>query len=196
MGTPCSAGGDSCPTWLVAEQTSYHRLADGTVVLVRPLLYGDRLQLAEGLRRLSPAARRQRFFTEQGELSEEELEYLTNIDFKDHRAWAAFLLEEPGLPGVGVARWIRDPTDPTRAEVAVTVLDEHQGRGIGTLLITLLADDAYRHGVHTLVGYVWWGNATMLEPLQRVGARVEADEPGIAHVEVDLPLTLGRVRSG
>jgi GNAT superfamily N-acetyltransferase len=38
--------------------------------------------------------------------------------------------------GVGIARYIRDAEDPQAAEVAVTVLDHWQRRGLGTELLT------------------------------------------------------------
>jgi hypothetical protein len=38
--------------------------------------------------------------------------------------------------GVGVARYLRDAHDPHAAEIAVTTVDDWQGRGLGTELTT------------------------------------------------------------
>ena len=46
------------------------------------------------------------------------------LDYDRHFALAAFAVDEPGEPGVGVARWIRQADDPAKAEAAVTVLSE------------------------------------------------------------------------
>lgn len=177
---------ESRPTWLVEERTQIHRLPDGGRVLVRPLLYSDRNELAEGFEKLSDASRRSRFFNAPERLSGKLLEYLTNLDYQNRFAWAARALDDPGTPGIGVARYIRDDHDPTVAEAAVTVIDEYQGRGVGSLLLRLLTEEAYRRGIRTFVGNVLWENDRLLDALRASGARISADEPGIARMEVDL----------
>lgn len=112
---------------------------------------------------------------------------LTNLDYCDHFAWAAFGIDSPGGPGLGVARYIRDPNHPTTAEAAVTVLDEYQHRGLGSLLLLMLVDEASRHGIRSFVNYVMWENEELLDELRAAGGRVEPDEPGVARVEIDFP---------
>jgi GNAT superfamily N-acetyltransferase len=168
-------------------EAQVHTLADGTRVLVRPLLPGDRAELAAGYERLSPASRRRRFFATSDRLSEHVLDYLTNLDYRAHFAWAAFAIDEPGSPGIAVARYICDQRDATVAEIAVTVLDSHQNRGLGTLLTQLLADVAVRNGVRSFVSYVLWENADAVARLRDEGARISPAEPGIARIEIDLP---------
>jgi len=167
--------------------TSVHVLADGTRVLIRPLIYSDRRRLAEGYALLSAESRRLRFFAAPDELSDEDLEYLTNLDYRDHFAWAAFGIDSPGSPGLAVARYIRDTNHPTTAEAAVTVLDEYQHRGLGTLLLLMLVDEASRNGITSFVNYVMWENEELLDELRAAGARVEPDEPGVARVEIAFP---------
>jgi acetyltransferase len=173
-------------SWLAASLTETHVLPGGHPVLVRPVLYTDRHQLAQGFERLSDVSRRMRFFNPPEHLSARFLEYLTVLDYDRHYALAAFVADEPGAPGVGVARWIRLAEDPDKAEVAVTVLDAYQRRGIGSLLLVLLAARAADKGVKTLVAGVLWENAGLLADLRDVGARVVAGEPGVARVELDL----------
>jgi len=48
------------------------------------------------------------FLATKSHLTEAELHYLTDIDHHDHEALAA--LDRPGGQGLGVARYIRDPT--------------------------------------------------------------------------------------
>jgi GNAT superfamily N-acetyltransferase len=166
---------------------SIHELADHCRVLVRPLQLSDRHELAIGYEHLSAEARRRRFFTAPSRLSEADLEYLTDLDYRDHFAWAAFAIDERGQPGIGVARYIRDPTQPDQAEVAVTVLDDYQHRGLGTLLLEMLADHARDNGITTFVSHILWDNREILETLAAAGARIEPEEPGVARVAIEIP---------
>ncbi|HXY44570.1 MAG TPA: GNAT family N-acetyltransferase [Acidimicrobiales bacterium] len=166
---------------------SVHELADHTRVLVRPLRHSDQHELAVGYEHLSAEARRLRFFTAPARLSEADLEYLTNLDYHDHFAWAAFAVDEPGQPGIGVARYIRDAHHRDQAEVAVTVLDDYQRRGIGTLLLKMLAGEARRNGITTFVSHILWDNRELLETLAAAGARIEPEEPGVAWVALEIP---------
>ncbi len=179
---------EACPTWLSESLTHRHMLDDGGEVLIRPLVYGDRFELAAGFTELSLRSRQLRFFQPPETLGRDELEYLTNIDYQNHFAFAAMLLGGPAPKGIGVGRYLRDPTDPATAEVAVTVMDEHQRRGVGTLLTRALGEVAAERGIDTFVSYVQWGNDLAIESLAREGARVLPDEPGIARIEIDVPV--------
>ena len=55
--------------------------------------------------------------------------YLFEVDYVDHFVWV--MTEGRGGPVVADARFVRDETDPTLAEMAFIVGDEYQGRGIG-----------------------------------------------------------------
>jgi len=184
---------EACATWLSESLSRRHVLDDGGEILIRPLVYGDRFELAAGFDELSLRSRQLRFFQPPEALGPDELEHLTNIDYEDHFALAAVLLGRPAPEGIGVGRYLRDPTDPTIAEVAVTVMDDHQRRGIGTLLTRTLAEVAAQRGVRTFVSYVQWSNDSAVEGLAREGARVTADEPGIARIEIDVPVAAGNV---
>jgi len=162
-------------------------LADGGRVLVRRIGPEDREAIAAGYRQLSAQSRHTRFFSPPDELDDKDLDYLTVLDYHDHYAIGAFMVDERGAPGVAVARYRRDRDDPTHAKVAVTVVDRYQRRGIGTLLTRLLADVASRNDVRTFVYYALWENDDMIEMLREEGARVTPDEPGVALIELDLP---------
>jgi GNAT superfamily N-acetyltransferase len=172
---------------IAESMAQVHTLADGTRVLVRPLVPGDRAELAAGYEQLSVASRRRRFFATPDRLSEHVLDYLTNLDYRTHYAWVAFAIDEPDSPGIAVARYICDRRDATVAEIAVTVLDRYQHRGLGTLLTQLLADIAVRNGVRSFASYVLWENANAVARLRDEGARISPAEPGMARIEIDLP---------
>jgi hypothetical protein len=71
--------------------------------------------------------------------------------------------------------------------VAVTVLDDYQRRGLGTLLLRMLAYQARRNGITTFVSHILWDNRELLETLSAAGARVEPEEPGVARVAMGIP---------
>jgi GNAT superfamily N-acetyltransferase len=80
-------------------------------------------------------------------LTEGMVRYLTEIDHHDHEAIIA--LDEQTGEGIGVARYVRDQERPEVAEVAVTVIDDWQGRGLGTLLLEVISARAREEGITT-----------------------------------------------
>jgi GNAT superfamily N-acetyltransferase len=163
-------------------------LRDGTRILVRPILPEDRDRLREGFVRLSAQSRYRRFLTSLEHLSDQQVRDLTEIDYDDHMAWVAIDSSRPARPGVGVARYVRLAEEPAVAEAAVTVLDEYQGRGIGTILLRMLAGSAREHGIRSFRGYVLAENAPMLDILQDLGATAVQEGP-LLRVDVPIPAT-------
>jgi GNAT superfamily N-acetyltransferase len=160
-------------------------LRDGTPVVVRPVRPEDREIIKDGIARLSPESRYFRFMTPVSSLSEAQLDYLTKLDFVDHVAWLAVRADSPN-EGLGVARYVRTKPDPSIAEAAVAVIDEYQGRGLGTLLLALLATVARAAGVMTFRAFVVQHNARMRNVLEQLGARTALDSPGVLRMDVDL----------
>jgi GNAT superfamily N-acetyltransferase len=170
----------------VARRTATLSVRDDTRVRLRPVVPADKPVLAEGFRRLSAASRYRRFMTPLEELDEGMLRQLTELDYVDHFAWLALLADRPGEPAVGVARYVRLDEEPEVAEAAVTVSDEYQGRGIGTLLLEALGAVALENGIGTLRGYVLEENREMREVLAAVGARVVHEAPDLLRADVDV----------
>ncbi len=145
-------------------------LRDGTRIYLRTLRPNDKTQLARGFERLSARSRRLRFLAPLKRLTSQQLCMLTEVDQVSHVAIGARDTSRRGRPGVAVARFIRLPQDPSVAEFAVTVVDEYQHRGLGTLLIRLLLDAARKLGLKTLRGYVLPENTAMIRLMDRLGA--------------------------
>ena len=76
---------------------------------------------------------RKRFFGGKHCLSDVELRYFTELDHFDHFAIGAVELNGSGEEGdgIGIARFVRLPHDAECAEVAITVIDRMQGKGVG-----------------------------------------------------------------
>jgi RimJ/RimL family protein N-acetyltransferase len=173
----------------LAARTSQVTLKDGSRVILRPGLPADRQLLATEFERLSPESRYRRFFSPMKTMSPALLEYLTSIDYVDHFAWAA-LSAEPGPGGeprgVGVSRYIR-LADPTAAEMAVTVVDDWQGKGLGRILLDALVFEALENGVTRFEGDVLTENGPMQELLRRAGATFRSEGSGVLRFSIDLP---------
>ena len=111
-------------------------LADGTEVELRPVGPDDKPLLEQGMAMLSPASRRLRFMSPIENLSRSQLAYLTEIDHESHLAWGVMVAGQP----VAVGRLVRLNGSPKVAEIAITVVDDWQGRGVGKLLVRVLAE--------------------------------------------------------
>lgn len=163
-------------------------LRDGRKVRLRLLRPEDRGLLREGFERLSPESRYRRFFTHKSDLSNAELEYLTDIDNEHHLAIGAIDLDSPEPRGLGVARCVELPGRPGVAEAAVAVADEAQGNGLGSLLFQRLIAAATERGIETFHNEVLGSNAPMQAFLRRVSPGSTASyQDGVATIEFTLP---------
>src|SRR6266540_1986076 len=106
-------------------------------------------------------------------------------------AMGAVSLDEPGRPGAGIARDARVAGSPGTAEAAITVVDDYQGAGLGTALGIVLASVALRRGITRLRAHMLADNRRVLGLLDRVGATVRQDSPGVALAEIDLHALAG-----
>ncbi len=154
-------------------------LRDGKEVVLRPIEPTDRDELLRAFRTLSPETRYRRFFSAVTEPSEATLRYLTEVDQKDHVAIVASLesLDLKSERGVGVARFVRVPGEPDVAEAAVTVVDDMQRNGLGTLLLAELARAAWCRGIRKFRGEVLGTNEPMRQILESVGATLVREVP-------------------
>ena len=165
-------------------------LRDGMIVRIRAIRPGDKQALKWGFARLSQQSVYHRFFQTKGGLTDKELRYLTELDFVDHVA----LVVEAKVEGVdrvvGVGRFVRaaGAGRRERAEVAFTVADQFQGRGVATLLLEHLARLAARVGIRRFEAEVLPDNRQMLEVFEHSGLEVTKHvREGVMHVELGLP---------
>lgn len=153
----------------------------GFAVDLRPVTPDDKALLADGFARLSERARYLRFLAPADRLTASQLAYLSEVDHHDHVAWGAL----QGERAVGVGRFVRYTDDRSSADLALTVLDEFQGRGVGRLLIEVLGVSARARGIAHFHFDVLAENAPMLGLLASMGA-VPADSNEIVHLVLDV----------
>jgi len=182
------------PRWVVVDPSGHLRLDDGTDVALRPFHPGDGGLLVAGFARLSPRSRYRRFLSPMPHLTDSMLAFLTSVDGVDHRAWGAVVDEPAGPVGAGVVRWVRTKADPAVADMAVTVIDDYQGRGLGRLLLDVAVLDALAFGVERFEGLVLGENVASRRMLARGGATFRPDGGGVLVFSLPLRARFDRLR--
>jgi acetate---CoA ligase (ADP-forming) len=157
-------------------------LRDGRSIVVRAIHPDDKDRLREHFQGLSSESIYLRFMGIKRELSDADLKRLTEVDFHDHVGLVATLSDGSHERFIGVGRYIRKPATQ-RAEVAFAVLDEHQGRGIGSLLLEHLRRIAQAGRIEGFEAEVLSNNQRMLEVFAQSGFKVaRAFDSGTVHV--------------
>ena len=149
-------------------------LRDGAPVRIRLVRPDDRARLLRGVREMSRTSRYMRFFATTREMSDDQARYFTEIDQINHVAVCAGEPTDTEDRGYGIARFVRDANNPYIAEFAVAVIDEMQGRGLGTVLIAGLYLLAQARGIRELRGDVLAENPIIGRWLLRLSAKLQA----------------------
>lgn len=137
----------------------------------------------EGYERLSADSKFQRFVSPIPQLSESLLDQLVDsVDGVDHVAYYLFVEDWHDLP-VGIGRIVRYPDEPDLADIAVTVQDEWQGRGIATALVAFLVEHR-PVGVTRLETVVADDNPASLALLRRIGPAEVTHSQGVHEVRI------------
>ncbi len=157
-----------------ADSTDYifeDTLLDGRTIAIRAIDPDDRMNLQDIWQHLSEQSKYYRFFVPKKELSDRELTYYTEVDFSNHVALLAVIIDSGVQVPVGVGRYIvaSESGQPPCAEVALTVEDDFQGLGIGTLLLKHLADIARAKGIEEFRAFVLSENRKMFEVFEHSG---------------------------
>lgn len=158
------------------------RLRGDERITVRSMTAGDADAVRTAFDHLSPASLRSRFFTPMPRLPRSVAADLTLVD---DRRIVLLALDGAGEV-IGEARAVRLRHDPTSAEVAVTVDDAHQHRGVGSALMRVLRQEAERAGIERLTGHILTDNAAAQALLLRGDATASFAEPGVLGFEIPL----------
>lgn len=131
---------------------------------------------------LSAQSRHRRFLQPRPRLPEAMLRRLVDVDGHRHLAMVATVEGQCA----GIARYIALADEPGAAEVAVTVTDRYQRRGIGRLLVDALRPAAVRAGLTALVYLVDPTNRPALGLLRSLGVEL-AFRDGLVQGRQHLP---------
>ena len=164
-------------------------LRDGTPALIWPLLPTDAETLRDLFRRLSPESRRHRFLQVLDQLDDPMIRRLVDdVDGVQHLALLLIVLPPDGQEEpAGVARLLQHSDNPAAADIALTVADEWQRRGVGTALASALMAQrpAAVTRLHTVVEADNHGSLTLLSMLGQMSS--DLPDRGIREVTVELP---------
>ncbi len=170
---------------IAAELSAYGEeviLKDGGSIRLRAVGAPDRQRVRAFFDRLSPRSSRYRFFGAVSSLPSAEVSRIAGLDPGRTVALAAIDDSHGDEDIVGIAEFATRPRvdgspaasqDPHRAEFAVAVADDHQDRGIGTLLLERTAAAAQRSGIDELEAYVLADNAEMLDVFAKSGFQIQ-----------------------
>ncbi|WP_142282188.1 GNAT family N-acetyltransferase [Mycobacterium sp. IEC1808] len=158
---------------------------DGTRLMLRPVLPGDDERTVHGHIQFSSETLYRRFMTARMP-TPALLHYLSEVDYVDHFVWVVTDGDNP----VADARFVRDESDPTTAEIAFTVADAYQGRGIGSFLISALSIAARVDGVERFSARMLSDNGPMRAIMDHYGAVWEREDVGVITTVIDVPRRL------
>jgi acetate---CoA ligase (ADP-forming) len=145
-------------------------LSDGSSVLIRSILPEDRQLLHDHFSRLSPESVYFRFMGPKKSITEADIDRFAIVDYVRTFCLGATRRYQDDEHIIGLAMYAAGGGEqPRSAEVAFTVEDEYQGRGVGTLLLEHLGRIAHANGINRFEADVLAGNARMLEMFARSG---------------------------
>jgi len=151
---------------------------NGCGLSLEPITPASKPLIARAVSRLSLESSRRRFFTPRVQLSERELDALTDVDGVRHYAFGVCARGADGaMEGIAAAHLVRVSDAPATAEIALTVIDAFQGQGLGKLMLGRLAAAALTRGVLRLRALIVPDNAPVLGLLRNYapGARFSYD---------------------
>jgi GNAT superfamily N-acetyltransferase len=164
-------------------QTDVFRLPGGESVMVRAISPQDADRLQAYMRNLSGPARRNRFLGAVSELTPKELERLTHMGGPGELASIAFAGAGGEASMIAEAIQVIAP-ESQRCEIALSVTDAWQRKGLGTLLLRSMECRARVLGARSLMGEVLRTNEAMKGLARKAGFAIRSPFKDARLVEI------------
>jgi RimJ/RimL family protein N-acetyltransferase len=166
------------------------KLKDGTAVTIRAIRPDDKNRLAEAFKNLERESVYTRFFRFKKNLTEDELKTATEVDFENTVALVVTIPADGGNETIiGAGRYVmyHPPNTQRSAEIAFTVEEDFQGRGIASRILRHLIQIAREKGVSRFEAEVLAENRSMLAVFARSGLPVKQSYEGdTLHITLSL----------
>jgi acetyltransferase len=159
-------------------------MKDGTEVLIRPIRPEDSGMEEEFIEGLSEESAFFRFFGIPREPSPEMVARLCNIDYEKEMAVVAETSFNGKRVLAGVARMLE--TTLNRAEFAVVVADEFQGRGLGGKLTSVMLEFARERRLSSVYAAIVPENTVMISLAKKFGFRIVHEDAELVIAELPL----------
>ncbi len=172
------------------ELEAVTKLPDGSRLSIRPLRPTDADAVAGMLKRCSADDLQMRFFAAMPAVDMVLIARLTQLDYAREMAFVAIDPESNDI--LGVAR-LHGDANHDKAEYAIIIRSDQQGRGIGHDLMTRLISFAKAEGYGAITGQVLADNDRMLAMCRRLGFEVTHDKLGDSTLMVELLLDRGAI---
>jgi acyl-CoA hydrolase/GNAT superfamily N-acetyltransferase len=179
----------SLPANLQAYPRKYEvarRFKNGLEIFFRPVRPIDEALLKELFYSHSPETILNRYFAPLRHLPEEQVQRFVTLDYRNDMAIVGMIPHEGREKMICVGRYFGNPAT-TEAEVAMTIHDDYQRKGIGSFLVKYLGKIAVENEVSAFTAEVLPQNSAMMRLFHKLSSKVEVDsDSGINHVRVPL----------
>ncbi len=152
---------------------------DGQPITIRPISAADVDLEVTFIDRLSPMTKHYRFLGGVQHVSAKLVNTFCNVDFDQTAALIATTEVDGEEREIGVVRYASDSIDGVR-EMAITIADDWQNKGLGTLMAKRLIDFAKNHDIRKLYSIDLVDNLHMRQLATDLGMRSHRD-PDDAH---------------
>ena len=155
-------------------------LKDGRTVTIRSIRPQDKSMVGTAFQSLSAQSIYRRFFSPKPMLTEADLKWITEVDFEKTVALVIELDEGHTRTLIGGGRYVEYESKETvrTAELAFTVRDDFQGKGIGKVLMEHLTMIARAKGVARFEAIVLAENRGMLGVFAASGLPMKTENLG------------------